>query len=92
MVLGFGYVKESVPHHLGATAVGIVNLGVMVGPLVQQPVLGAILDHYAAAENITGAYSRAGMTVCMLVLAAWVATSIGSLILSKETYARPRFA
>ena len=31
MMLSFGYVKESVPHHLGATAVGIVNLGVMLG-------------------------------------------------------------
>lgn len=92
MVLSFGYVKESVPHHLGATAVGIVNLGVMVGPLVQQPVLGAILDHYAAAENITGAYSKAGMTLCMLVLAVWVGTSIVSLMLSRETYAKPRFA
>jgi MFS family permease len=92
MVLSFGYVKESVPHHLGATAVGIVNLGVMVGPLVQQPVLGAILDHYAAAENITGAYSKAGMTVCMLVLAVWVGTSIVSLMLSRETHAKPRFA
>jgi predicted MFS family arabinose efflux permease len=92
MVLSFGYVKESVPHHLGATAVGIVNLGVMVGPLVQQPVLGLILDHYAAAEGITGAYSKAGMTACMLVLAAWVGTSIASLVLSRETYAKPRFA
>lgn len=92
MVLSFGYVKESVPHHLGATAVGMVNLGVMVGPLVQQPVLGAILDHYAAAENITGAYSKAGMTVCMLVLAVWVGTSIVSLMLSRETHAKPRFA
>lgn len=92
MVLSFGYVKESVPHHLGATAVGIVNLGVMVGPLVQQPLLGAILDRYAAAENITGAYSKAGMTVCMLVLAAWVGSSIASLIMSRETHAKPRFA
>jgi len=92
MVLSFGYVKESVPHHLGATAVGIVNLGVMVGPLVQQPVLGLIFDHYAAAEGITGAYSKAGMTACMLVLAAWVGTSIASLVLSRETYAKPRFA
>jgi MFS family permease len=92
MVLSFGYVKESVPHHLGATAVGIVNLGVMVGPLVQQPVLGAILDHYAAVENITGAYSKAGMTVCMLVLAVWVGSSIVSLMLSRETHAKPRFA
>ena len=92
MVLSFGYVKESVPHHLGATAVGIVNLGVMVGPLVQQPVLGAILDHYAAVENITGTYSKAGMTVCMLVLAVWVGSSIVSLMLSRETHAKPRFA
>jgi MFS family permease len=91
MVLGFGYVRESVPHHLGATAVGIVNLGVMVGPLVQQPLLGAILDRYAAAEGITGSYSAAGMTVCMLVLAAWVGTSILSLATSRETHAKSRF-
>lgn len=92
MVLSFGYVKESVPHHLGATAVGIVNLGVMLGPLVQQPLLGAILDQYAAAENITGAYSKAGMTVCMLVLAGWIGTCIASLMMSRETHAKPRFA
>lgn len=92
MVLSFGYVKESVPHHLGATAVGIVNLGVMVGPLIQQPLLGAILDYYATAEHITGAYSKAGMTICMLVLAVWIATSTLTLLLSRETHAKPRFA
>lgn len=92
MVLSFGYVKESVPRHLGATAVGMVNLGVMVGPLVQQPLLGAILDRYAAAEGIAATYSSTGMTVCMLVLAAWVGTSILSLLLSRETHAKPRFS
>ncbi len=91
MVLSFGYVKESVPHHLGATAVGITNLGVMVGPLVQQPLLGAILDHYEQLEGVTGTYSKAGMTVCMLVLAVWVGTSIASLALTRETHAKPRF-
>jgi MFS family permease len=91
MVLSFGYVKESVPHHLGATAVGITNLGVMVGPLVQQPLLGAILDHYEKLESISTGYSKTGMTVCMLVLAVWVGTSIGSLALTRETHAKPRF-
>lgn len=92
MVLSFGYVRESVPHALGATAVGIVNLGVMVGPLVQQPLLGAILDSYATRENLLQGYSIDGMQTCMLVLAAWVCTSLVSLAFTRETYAKPKFS
>ncbi len=44
MVLSFGFAKESAPLRLQGTVTGIVNAGVMVGALVQMPVIGAILD------------------------------------------------
>ncbi|WP_284279735.1 hypothetical protein [Limnobacter litoralis] len=89
MGLGFVYVKESVPRSLAA-AVGFVNLGVMVGPLIQQPLLGAVLDHYSIA-GFQG-YSKAGMTTCMLILAVWVASAIAALAATRETHAQARYA
>ncbi len=90
MGLGFVYVKESVPRSLAAAAVGFVNLGVMVGPLIQQPLLGAVLDHYSI-EGVQG-YSKAGMTTCMLILAVWVASAIAALAATRETHAQARYA
>lgn len=90
MGLGFVYVKESVPRSLAAAAVGFVNLGVMVGPLVQQPLLGAVLDHYS--NDTAGGYSKTGMTVCMLILATWVASAIAALVATRETHAQPRYS
>lgn len=92
MVLSFGFVRESVPHALGATAVGIVNLGVMVGPLVQQPLLGWVLDYYAIVEQLKSGYSNKGLQMGMLILATWVCTSLVALLLTTETHAKPKFA
>jgi MFS family permease len=43
-VVGFAYGKESVPPYLSGTVIGIINMGVMSGPTILQPAIGAILD------------------------------------------------
>ncbi|MFO7601462.1 MAG: MFS transporter [Candidatus Desulfacyla sp.] len=44
MIIGFAFVKESVPPSLTGTVSGVCNMGVMIGPMVLQPVMGWILD------------------------------------------------
>ena len=49
-VLTFAFAKESVPARLGGTASGIANMGVMIGGMVMQPLIGLVLDlHWRAA-------------------------------------------
>jgi sugar phosphate permease len=44
MVVGFAWAKESVPQRLAGTASGVHNTGVMLGALIQLPLLGWVLD------------------------------------------------
>jgi len=44
MILGFAFVKESVPPLLVGTVSGVCNMGIMIGPMVLQPAIGWILD------------------------------------------------
>jgi MFS family permease len=44
MIVGFAYAKESVPESLAGTVAGIINMGVMMGPLLLQPLVGWMLD------------------------------------------------
>ena len=50
MILGFAYAKESVPAHLAGTVSGVVNMGVMMGPMVLQPAVGRMLDLHWTGE------------------------------------------
>jgi MFS family permease len=44
MIIGFAFVKESVPPSLTGTVSGVCNMGVMIGPMILQPVMGWVLD------------------------------------------------
>ncbi|MCF8145268.1 MAG: MFS transporter [Deltaproteobacteria bacterium] len=44
MIIGFAFVKESVPPSLTGTVSGVCNMGVMTGAMVLQPVMGWVLD------------------------------------------------
>ena len=44
MILSFAFVKESVPPSLAGTVSGVCNMGIMIGPMVLQPVMGWFLD------------------------------------------------
>ncbi len=46
IIVGFAFVKESVPVELAGTVSGVCNMGVMTGPMLLQPAMGGILDFH----------------------------------------------
>ncbi len=90
MIIGFAFVKESVPIRLAGTVSGVINMGVMMGPMIFQPAVGWVLDRMWTGEMQlgiriydSGAY-RSGFSL-MLV---WLALSFTLLIFTKETGCR----
>lgn len=90
MVVGFAWAKESVPQRLAGTATGVHNTGVMIGALIQLPLLGWVLDAMwdgrgAGAVRLYGAHA---FQAAFGVLAAWVAVALACVLLASETHAR----
>ena len=90
MVLSFAFAKESVPSRLAGTVTGVVNMGIMMGPMLLQPGVGWMLDRHwdgSFDEGIRiynlGAY-QAGFTL----IAAWAALSVVLLCFTRETRCR----
>jgi MFS family permease len=94
MMPGFAFAKESVPPVLSGTVSGVVNTGVMVGPLVLQPSIGWMLDRLWGGETHAGvrvyeaASYRAGFALAM----AWLACSLLALLFTHETHCRQQAA
>jgi MFS family permease len=91
MIIGFAFAKESVPTHLAGTVSGVVNMGVMSGPMLLQPAVGWILDlawNGAARDGVRiydwGAY-RAGFSLML----AWAALAVVSVLFTRETGCAP---
>ncbi len=80
MIIGFAFVKESVPSGLAGTVSGVCNMGVMIGPMILQPLLGLVLDLNWTGEVADGVriYSlgayRAGFAIM-------IACSLGATVL-----------
>jgi MFS family permease len=91
MVVGFAWAKESVPQRLAGTASGVHNTGVMVGALVQLPLLGWVLDRFWTGQQAGGArlYDGTAFQAANGVLLAWIALSVLCVLLARETHARP---
>jgi MFS family permease len=53
-ILGFAFVKESVPPALSGTASGVCNMGYMLGPMILQPLMGWVLDRGWRGEMVGG--------------------------------------
>jgi MFS family permease len=86
MVLSFGFVKESVPPRLQGTATGVVNAGVMVGTLVQMPVIGLILDARWRGVTVAGVrqYDASAYQAGLAFLLVWLVVSALVLALTRE--------
>ncbi len=54
MILSFAIIKESVPPILSGTAAGVVNMGIMAGPMLLQPAVGFMMDRYWQGELVNG--------------------------------------
>ncbi len=91
IIIGFAFIKESVPARLTGTASGLINTGVMIGAMVLQPAVGWMLDRHwqGAQEGGVRFYDLAAYQSGFALLLGWVAVSLVLISLSRETYCKP---
>lgn len=92
MIIGFAFVKESVPLSLSGTVSGLTNMGVMMGPMVLQPVVGKILDLNWSGQMADGVrlYSVHAYEYGFIPMIGWVCLSLVLLVFTKETHCSQR--
>jgi len=90
MIVGFAYAKESVPARLSGTVSGVVNMGVMIGPMILQPVVGWMLDKNWGGEMQGDAklFSAQAYQQGFLLMLAWLLIALTLIFFSRETHAR----
>ena len=90
MIIGFAFAKESVPVHLAGTASGTVNMGVMMGPMLLQPIVGWVLDSKWQGQVIDGVrhYGPEAFRAGFSLMIAWVILALVLLLFTRETHCR----
>ena len=90
MILGFAFVKESVPASLAGTVSGVCNMGVMIGPMALQPVMGWILDRSwnGTMENGIKIYHLGAYRSAFTLMMAWSILAAVLICFTTETNCR----
>lgn len=94
MVLGFAFAKESVPLRFSGTVSGVVNMGVMSGPMILQPAVGWMLDRNWRGDLVDGlrVYDLSAYQAGFALMLSWLALSSVLILFSRETFCRQRLA
>jgi MFS family permease len=89
-VLTFPFARESVPPRLGGTVAGIANMGVMLGGMLMQPLVGFMLDRHWDGRVVDGArvYDFAAYRAGFSAMLAWGVLSLVLLAFVRETRCR----
>ena len=90
VVLSFAFAKETVPPSLAGTVSGVVNTGVMMGPMLLQPAVGWILDtrwEGGIAEGVR-VYGSASFQAGFSLMVAWLGLSLLLLFFTRETHCK----
>lgn len=87
---GFAFAKESVPPALAGTVSGVVNTGVMVGPMILQPAVGWVLDRLwdGTVSGGARAYALSAYRAGFGLMMAWLVASLVAILLTRETHCR----
>ncbi|MDX2479350.1 MAG: MFS transporter [Desulfuromusa sp.] len=90
IIIGFAYVKESVPAHLAGTAAGVCNMGVMLGPMLLQPIVGWVLDHQWQGTVVAGVrtYGLSAFRAGFAFILIWAVLALVCVVFSRETNCR----
>lgn len=89
-VVNFVFARESVPASLAGTVSGIANMGVMLGGMFMQPLVGWVLDRNWGGRMVEGVrvYDFAAYQWGFALMLAWGAVSLVLLFFVRETYCR----
>jgi len=92
MILGFAFVKESVPPSLAGTVSGVCNMGVMTGPMVLQPAMGYVLDSNwnGLLENGIRVYHLGAYQSAFTLMIGWSVISAILICFATETNCRQK--
>jgi MFS family permease len=90
IIIGFAYVKESVPTHLAGTAAGVCNMGVMLGPMLLQPAVGWVLDRQWQGTMVGEAriYELNAFRAGFSFILVWAVLALICVVFSRETNCR----
>ncbi len=90
MIISFAFAKESVPLRLAGTVAGVVNMGVMLGPMLLQPAVGWMLDlnwQGQTAQEVR-VYGLEAYQAGFSLMLGWAVLSFILLFLTRETGCR----
>lgn len=92
MIISFAFAKESVPVRLAGTVSGVVNMGVMSGPMVLQPAVGWVLDRMWTGEMQMGVriYDFLAYRSGFGLMLGWIVVSFILLFFTRETGCQQR--
>ncbi|MCD4722777.1 MAG: MFS transporter [Desulfobacula sp.] len=90
MILSFAFAMESVPLSLSGTVSGLINMGVMMGPMLLQPDVSRLMDNNWTGQLVNGArvYSLDAYEVGFIPMMAWIILSVLLLFFTRETHCR----
>ena len=78
------------PAHLAGTVSGMANMGVMLGGMLMQPLVGFVLDARWDGAMADGArvYSFAAYQAGFALMLVWAAVALVLLYFTRETHCR----
>jgi MFS family permease len=87
MIISFAFAKESIPPHLAGTVSGVINMGVMMGPMILQPAVGWMLDRLWTGDLAAGIriYDYTAYRNGFSLMLAWISLSLLLLLFTRET-------
>jgi MFS family permease len=90
MVIGFAFIRESVPPRLAGTVAGVLNMSVMSGPMLLQPAVGWMLDQRWQGEMLNGVrrYSPEAYQAGFSLMLVWAVLALVLIIFTRETRCR----
>ncbi|HIJ42105.1 MAG TPA: MFS transporter [Deltaproteobacteria bacterium] len=90
MIIGFAFAKESVPPSLAGTVSGVCNMGVMLGPMILQPLIGWALDRNwtGLTENGIRVYERGAYDWAFALMVVWSVLGSVLMLFSTDTQCR----
>ena len=90
MIISFAFAKESVPLRLSGTVSGVINMGVMTGPMILQPAVGWVLDRMWTGDVVSGVrvYGADAYRSGFALMLAWITISFVLLFFTRETGCR----